>query len=149
MRTCRYPLVTWSGLPSTNPNSPDRARSNVAAPDWANSSNPRLLGSPYATREADSVPVAPEANVAVKVARSSFSTGSRTSLTAAPAWPTTAPSGSGRSATTVDSTAPRIDSIGPHRNSPTSIRWLPMSDSAPEPGPPLYRQLIGALGSQP
>jgi hypothetical protein len=47
-----------------------------------NSSKPSEFGRPKATREADSVPVAPDANVAVKVAMSSFSTGSRTSLTA-------------------------------------------------------------------
>jgi hypothetical protein len=93
--------------------------------------------------------VAPEAKVAVRVTRSSFSTGARSSPTATAACPTAVPSGSGRSATTVDSTAPRTDRIGPQRNSARSSRWLPMSERAPEPGPPLYRQLIGAFGSQP
>jgi RES domain-containing protein len=93
------------------------------------------------------VPVAPEANVAVKVTRSSFSTGSVTSLTSAAAWPTAAPTGRARSVMTVDSTAPRTDWMGPQTNSARSSRWLPMSERAPEPGPPLYRQLIGPPGS--
>ena len=91
------------------------------------------------------MPVAPPANVAVKVAMSSLSTASRISLTGTPpACPTAAPSGSGRSGTTVASTVPRTLSTGPHRNSPTSTRCVPMSASAPDPGPPWYRQLIGA-----
>jgi len=44
------------------------------------------------------VPAAPPANVAVNVATSSFSTGSRVSLTGTPpAWPTATPKGTGRS----------------------------------------------------
>jgi hypothetical protein len=95
------------------------------------------------------VPVAPDANVAVRVTRSSFSTGSRSSPTATAACPTAVPSGSGRPGMKVDRTAPRTDRIGPQRNSAGSSRWLPMSERAPEPGLPLYRQLIGARGSQP
>ena len=96
------------------------------------------------------MPVAPPANVAVKVAMSSFSTASRVSLTGTPpAWPTAVPSGSGRSGTTVVSTVPRTLSTGPHRNSPTSTGCVPMSASAPDPGPPRYRQLIGASGLKP
>ena len=64
-------------------------------PCEANSSKPRELARPKAAREADRVPVAPDSNVAVKVTRSSFSTGSVTSLTSAAAWPTAAPSGEG------------------------------------------------------
>ena len=33
--------------------------------------------------------------------------------------------------------------LSPQTNSARSIRWLPMSASAPVPGPPLYRQAIG------
>ena len=83
------------------------------------------------------MPVAPDSKVAVKVTRSSFSTGSVTSLSSAAAWPTAAPAGRARSLTKVDSTAPRTDRMGPQTNSDRSIRWLPMSDRAPDPGPPL------------
>ena len=103
----------------------------------AKSSNPSEFAWPNDARDAVSVAVAPEANRAVNETTSSFSTGSRTSLSSARAWPTTAPSGTARSVTTVESTAPRTDSTGPHRNSARSTAWLPMSASAPEPGPPL------------
>jgi hypothetical protein len=93
--------------------------------------------------------VAPEANVAVSVTKSSFSTGSRTSDNSAAACPTAALAGTARSVMNVDSTAPRTEVIGPQTNSERSRRWLPTSDSTPEPGPPLYRQLIGPNGLTP
>ena len=75
--------------------------------------------------------------MAVNVATSSFSTGSRLSDSAAFAWPTTLPSGSARSGITVANTAPRTAVTGPQTNSAVSIMWLPTSASAPLPGPPL------------
>jgi len=94
--------------------------------------------------------VAPLAKVAVNVAMSSFSTGSLTSLSGTPpACPTAVPRGTGRSGTMVRKTVPLTLSTGPHRNSPTSTRCVPMSASAPDPGPPRYRQLIGASRSKP
>jgi hypothetical protein len=83
------------------------------------------------------VPAAPEAKLAVKVATSSFSTGSVLSLSSAAAWPTAVPRGRARSPMTVGRVAPRTERMGPQTNSARSIRWLPMSDSAPDPGPPL------------
>src|SRR4029450_13201474 len=78
------------------PNSPARARSKVAAPDSVKTSKPREWARPEATRGPEKVPVAPEAKVAVKVARSSFSTGSVTPLSSAAACPTAAARGRGR-----------------------------------------------------
>ena len=84
------------------------------------------------------------------MATSSFSTGSRVSPTATPpAWPTAMPSGVGRSLTAVVKTAPPTLRSAPQKYSPRSTRWLPMSASAPVPGPPRKRQLIGASGSKP
>ena len=88
----------------------------------------------------EKVPTAPLANRAVNVAMSSLSTGSFSSPTAAAAWPTVAPSGTGRSLVKVWKTAPLTLAIGPQRYSPRSIRWLPMSASAPVPGPPLLER---------
>jgi hypothetical protein len=116
-----------------------------SGPPSHNTSKPKPFGRPNATLETEKVPTVPFLNVAVKVTTSSFSTGSRVSLTATVAeWPTAVPSGIGRSGINVDRTLPRMLSTGPQRNSPRSIRWLPMSESAPEPKAPLYRQLIGA-----
>ena len=118
-------------------NSAARSRSNSAAPRSQKISKASLFGCPYAIRDTEKVPTAPPAKVAVKVATSSFSTGSRVSLTATPpAWPTARPSGTGRSLTTVAKTVPATLRIGPQKNSPRSTRWLPMSASAPVPGPP-------------
>ncbi len=101
-------------------------------------SNPRPLGSPCEMREIEKVPTAPLVKVAVKVAMSSLSTVSRSWLTAPPAaWPTVAPSGTGRVVVNVAKVPPLTWVIGPHRYSPRSIMWLPMSASAPVPGPPL------------
>ena len=74
----------------------------------------------------------------MKVAMSSFSTGSvRVADRPAAACPTVAPSGTGRSVVKVWKTAPLTLAIGPQRYSPRSIMWLPMSASAPVPGPAL------------
>jgi hypothetical protein len=103
---------------------------------------------PNAVRETEKEPVSPEANRAENTAVSSFSTSPTWSLTGAARCPTTEPSGSGRSGTWVERTAPDTDTIGPQRNWPASMTWAPMSASAPEPGPPLNRQVSGPRGSQ-
>ena len=95
------------------------------------------MGEPKATREIAYVPIAPLAKVHVKVRKSSFSTGSTSSETSACAWPTTLPTGRGRSLWTVSMNAPRTAVMGPLRNSPVSITCEPRSPSAPEPGEPL------------
>jgi len=133
----RYPAVPCGEDASATRNSPARSRSNVAAPPLAKTSKPSAFGWPYATRDTENVPAAPDANVAVNVATSSFSTGSKVSLSSVAAWPMAVPSGSARSWITVASTAPRTAVIGPPTNSARSVRWLPTSASAPEPGPPL------------
>ena len=61
--------------------------SHLAAPDSAKRSKARELAWPGATREMENVPTAPDAKWAVKVATSSFSTGSVTSESSARAWP--------------------------------------------------------------
>lgn len=109
----------------------------MAAPAVPKTSKPSAFGRPHAILDTENVPVAPPANVAVNVAMSSLPTGSRSWLTATPAaCPTAAPSGTGRSGIMVDRTVPRTLSTGPHRNSPTSTRWVPMSARAPDPGSP-------------
>ena len=94
------------------------------------------------------MPTSPEANRAVNVAVSSFSTSPSSSLTGAALCPTTAPSGSGRLPIWVDSDAPDTETMGPQTYSAASITCEPTSPSAPEPGPPLNRQLNGPRGSQ-
>ena len=92
------------------------------------------VGVPWAIRDTANVPTAPPENVAVKVATSSFCTGSRSSPSATPAaCPTAIPSGTGRSFTAVTNVVPATDATGPQKNSPRSTRWLPMSASAPDP----------------
>ena len=117
-------------------NSPARLTSNATAPRSQNTSNFSVFGWPNAMRDTLRSPVAPPAKRTEKLAQSSFSTGSRSSLTSTWACPTTCPSGFGRSPITVVSAAPVTDSTGPSRNSAVSARWLPRSASAPEPGPP-------------
>ena len=84
----------------------------------------------------ENVPTAPLAKVAVKVAMSSLSTASFSSPTSPPPCPTVTPAGTGRSVVNVWKTAPLTLAIGPQTYSPRSIMWLPMSASAPLPGPP-------------
>ena len=117
-------------------NSPGRFRSYAAEPDSPNTSKPSPLGRPCATLEIEKVPTEPLANLAVKVAMSSLSTASVSSPTSPPAWPTVMPTGTGRSVVNVWKTAPLTLVIGPQMYSPRSIMWLPMSASAPLPGPP-------------
>ena len=68
-------------------NSAGRSMSHFAAPVSAKRSKASELAWPGATREMEKVPTAPEAKWAVKVATSSFSTGSLTSVSSARAWP--------------------------------------------------------------
>jgi hypothetical protein len=82
------------------------------------------------------LPTAPRSKVAVKVAMSSFSTGSVSSPTSTIACPTAAASGTGRSVTAVWKMAPPTVWTGPQRNSARSTMCVPMSASAPEPGSP-------------
>ena len=103
---------------------------------------------PNAVRDTEKWRVSPDWNRAVNMAVSSFSTSPISLLTGAAPWPTTAPSGSGRLGIWVDSTPPDTETIGPQMYSPTSITCAPMSPSAPEPSPPLNRQLSGPRGSQ-
>ena len=103
---------------------------------------------PNAVRDTEKVAARPDWNRAVKVAVSSFSTSPISLLTGAAPCPTTAPSGSGRLAIWIDTLPPETEAIGPHRYSPWSMMCAPMSPSAPEPIPPLNRQLSGPRGSQ-
>ena len=83
------------------------------------------------------MPAAPEAKLAVKVATSSFSTGSVTSLKLGGGVADGRAQGQGALAGDGGQVAPRTDRMGPQTNSARSIRWLPMSDRAPDPRPPL------------
>lgn len=98
-------------------------------------------------RVTEKVPTRPDAKVAVKDAVSSFSTSPTSSETGAALCPTTAPSGSGRLVICVERTAPETDTMGPATYSAASMTCEPMSPSAPEPAPPLKRQLSGPRGS--
>src|SRR5918997_518036 len=103
---------------------------------------------PNAVRDVENDPVRPDSNRAVNIAVSSFSTSPTSSLTGAAPCPTTAPRGSGRLGIWVDSAPPDTATIGPQTYSAASITWAPMSPRAPEPGPPLNRQVKGLRGSQ-
>lgn len=98
-------------------------------------------------RVTEKVPTSPDSNRTVKDAVSSFSTSPNSSETGAALCPTTAPSGSARLVICVDSTAPDTEAIGPATYSAASMMCEPTSPSAPDPGPPLNRQLSGPLGS--
>ena len=99
----------------------------------------RELGSPQATREQEKVPTAPLAKCAVKVATSSFSTGSYVAFAelsrAVPR--VTCPAATGRSLMEVVMAAPETETMGPQMSSAVSMRWLPTSPRAPEPMGPL------------
>ena len=103
---------------------------------------------PKAVRDSENVAANPEANRAVNVAVSSFSTSPTSLLTGAAPCPTTAPSGSGRLGIWIDRFPPDTATIGPHRYSPMSMMCAPMSPSAPEPIGPLKRHDNGPRGSQ-
>ena len=83
------------------------------------------------------MPAAPEAKLAVKVATSSFSTGSVTSLELGRGVADGRAQGQGALADDGGQGRSRTDRMGPQTNSARSIRWLPMSDRAPDPGRPV------------
>lgn len=98
-------------------------------------------------RVTEKVPTRPDSKRAVKDAVSSFSTSPNSSETGAALCPTTAPRGRGRLGICVDSEAPETEAMGPATYSAASMTCEPMSPSAPEPRPPLNRQLSGPFGS--
>ena len=89
----RADVETLVGERRTPPGRVEVERGRTRAPPKI--SKPRPFGSPCATREIENVPTEPLANVAVKVAMSSLSTASFSSLTSPPRWPTVTPTANG------------------------------------------------------
>ena len=125
-----------SGWASSISYSAGRWKSNEHRPAVPYTSKPNPLGIPNAVRDTENVAANPDANRAVQVAVSSFSTSPISLLTGAAPCPTTAPSGNGRLPIWIDTLPPDTAAIGPHRYSPWSMMCAPISPNAPDPSRP-------------